>query len=74
MIALLWLRGLVTREPGPLAGVAAGTAAAVALLGSLGAFFTASEATMTARSIARVSVDWQVEVQPGATCRLEAVC
>ena len=67
MIALLWLRGLVTREPGPLAGVAAGTAAAVALLGSLGAFFTASEATMTARSIARVSVDWQVEVQPGAS-------
>ena len=51
----------------PYSKIKSHIAAAVALLGSLGAFFTASEATMTARSIARVSVDWQVEVQPGAS-------
>ena len=66
MISWIWLRGLFLRRGGVLAGVAAGTAAAVALIGSLGAFFTASEASMTALSTARVAVDWQVEVQPGA--------
>src|SRR3981081_2765045 len=39
---------------------------AVALLASLGAFFASSEATMTARSVSRVAVDLQVQVQPGA--------
>ena len=66
MIYVLWLRGLLRRRGGSLAGVAAVVAAAVALLASLGAFFASSEATMTARSISRVAVDWQVEVQPGA--------
>jgi putative ABC transport system permease protein len=46
--------------------VAAGIAAAVALLASIGSFISSSERTMTARSIAEVSVDWQVEAQPGA--------
>ncbi|MBJ7597702.1 MAG: ABC transporter permease [Candidatus Nephthysia bennettiae] len=63
---VLWLRGLLRRRGGSLAGVAVVVAAAVALLASLGAFFASSEATMTARSISRVAVDWQVEVQPGA--------
>ncbi|MDQ6742666.1 MAG: ABC transporter permease, partial [Candidatus Dormibacteraeota bacterium] len=66
MIYGLWLRGLMRNRGGSLAGVAAVVAAAVALLASLGAFFASSEATMTARSISRVAVDWQVEVQPGA--------
>ncbi|WP_426571690.1 FtsX-like permease family protein [Aquihabitans sp. McL0605] len=35
------------------------------LLASIGAFLSASKATMTTRAIATVPVDWQVETQPG---------
>jgi putative ABC transport system permease protein len=45
---------------------AAGVAVAVALLASIGAFLSASKATMTSRALSRVSVDWQVQVQAGA--------
>ncbi len=38
---------------------------AVALLGSLGAFFAASKAHMTKRAVAGVVVDWQVQLTPG---------
>ncbi|MFC7641767.1 ABC transporter permease [Streptosporangium lutulentum] len=41
-------------------------AVAVALLASLGVFLSAAKSTMTARSVQRVPVDWQIEVQPGA--------
>jgi putative ABC transport system permease protein len=41
-------------------------ALAVALLGSLGAFIASAKGQMTVRAISQVSVDWQVEVQPGA--------
>ncbi|HEV7707647.1 MAG TPA: FtsX-like permease family protein [Asanoa sp.] len=65
MIAI-WLFGLLRRRAWRLAGTASGIAAAVALVGCLGVFLAASQATMTARATARVAVDWQVEVAPGA--------
>jgi putative ABC transport system permease protein len=62
----LWLRGLARRRAGRLGAAAAGVAVAVALLASLGAFLTSSQASMTARAVRSVTVDWQVQVQPGA--------
>jgi putative ABC transport system permease protein len=64
--ALTWLWGLLRRRPARLAGTVAGIAIAVALLGSLGAFFAASKAHMTRQAAAGVVVDWQVQVAPGA--------
>ena len=66
MVGLIWLRGLVAHRRGRLVATATGVAVAVALLASLGAFLSASKATMTRRAIANVAVDWQVEAQPGA--------
>ncbi|MEV8638731.1 ABC transporter permease [Streptosporangium sp. NPDC051023] len=63
---LIWLRGLLTRRTGRLVASASGVAVAVALLAALGVFLASAMSTMTARSIQRVPVDWQVEVQPGA--------
>ncbi|GAA2323843.1 hypothetical protein GCM10010149_91420 [Nonomuraea roseoviolacea subsp. roseoviolacea] len=67
MLILIWLRGLLSRRAGRLAAAAAGIALAVALPAALGAFLASAKATMTARSIQRVAVDWQVEQQPGQT-------
>ena len=61
-----WLAGLIRRRPGRMLAVTAGIGLAVALIGALGAFLTASQSTMTARALRTVAVDWQVEVQPGA--------
>ncbi|MBO3751438.1 FtsX-like permease family protein [Streptosporangiaceae bacterium NEAU-GS5] len=66
MIILNWLRGLLLTRTWRLAAAALGIAAAVALPAALGGFLTSAKATMTARSIERVPVDWQVETQPGA--------
>src|ERR1700680_1451530 len=66
MLIGLWLRGLVRRRSGRLIGMAGGIAIAVAMVASIGSFLTASQATMTARTVANVPVDWQVEAQPGA--------
>ena len=66
MLALMWLKGLVVRHSGRLAGVALGVALTVALLAALGAFITSSAAMMTDRAIASVPVDWQVQLAPGA--------
>lgn len=65
MLVGLWLRGLFRRS-GRLMGMAGGIAIAVAMVASIGSFLTASQATMTARTVANVPVDWQVETQPGA--------
>jgi putative ABC transport system permease protein len=65
MYALTWLWGLLKRRPIRLAGSVAGIAIAVALLGSLGAFFAASKAHMTKQAAASVIVDWQVQLAPG---------
>ncbi|HJT03265.1 MAG TPA: hypothetical protein VJ757_06505 [Pseudonocardiaceae bacterium] len=61
-----WVRGLVRRRVGRLVATGCGVALAVALLASLGAFLAASQASMTARAVRTVAVDWQVQVQPGA--------
>jgi putative ABC transport system permease protein len=61
----LWLGGLVRRRGGRLLATAAGVSLSVALIAALGAFLTASQATMTSRAVSSVAVDWQVEVQPG---------
>ena len=61
-----WVAGLVRHRGGRLALTATGVALAVALIASLGAFLSASKATMTARATRSVAVDWQVQVQPGA--------
>lgn len=63
---MTWLLGLLARRRARLLGSVAGVALAVALLASIGSFVGAAESTMTARSAARVPVDWQVLVQPGA--------
>jgi len=66
VVGLIWLHGLVAQRRGRLVATAAGVGVAVALLASLGAFLSASKATMTRRAIADVAVDWQVEAQPGS--------
>jgi putative ABC transport system permease protein len=64
-MTILWLLGLLRRRAGRLLATAAGVSLAVALIAALGTFLTASQATMTARALRSVAVDWQVEVQPG---------
>ncbi len=66
MVTLIWLAGLLRRRLGRLVATALGVALAVALTAALGTFLTASKATMTARALSSVAVDWQVQVQPGA--------
>ena len=60
---LSWLVAIARRRTGRLAATAVGVALAVGLLASLGAFLSASKATMTKRAIATVAVDWQVQAQ-----------
>ena len=66
MVALNWLRALVTHRPARIFATAIGVAVGVALIASIGAFLSATNAEMTRRAIARVAVDWQVQVQPGS--------
>ncbi|MEH0586766.1 ABC transporter permease [Streptomyces sp. B21-106] len=61
-----WAGGLARHRIGRLLAAVAGIALAVALVAALGSFLTASKATMTERAVRSVTVDWQVEVQPGA--------
>lgn len=65
-LAITWLGGLFRRRVGHQIGSAVGVALAVGLLASIGAFISASKATMTTRSIETVAVDWQVEAQANA--------
>lgn len=67
MVALTWLRGLLAHRRTRLLATAAGVAIGVALLASIGAFLSSTNAKMTQRATARVPVDWQVEVQHGAS-------
>ncbi len=63
---ILWTAALIRHRTGRLAGTTVGIALAVALLASLGAFLSASKATMTQRAIDTVAVDWQIEAQARA--------
>ena len=66
MIAILWLKSLFRTTIGRVAATAAGIALAVGLLLVLGIFVVSAGDTMTARAIANVPVDWQIELAPGA--------
>ncbi|MGO4482897.1 FtsX-like permease family protein [Rhizobium pisi] len=61
-----WLIGLVRTRSGRLVGTIGGVALTVAFIACLGAFLQSSTAEMTARSVAQVPVDWQVQLLPGA--------
>lgn len=61
----IWLGGLLRARKGRLAGSMAGVALTVALLTLLGAFLAQSGASMTARAVREVPVDWQVQLVPG---------
>jgi len=65
MLSLIWALGLIRRRTARLIGTAICVALAVALLASLGAFFSFSRARMTSGAIAGVPVDWQVLLSPG---------
>ena len=67
----LWVSGLIRVRAGRLLGAAAGVACMVGLIACLGVFLLTSSAGMTARAIATVPVDWQIQLAPGAS--LEAV-
>ena len=67
MLGLTWLRGLIGRRTGRLVGQSVGVGLAVMLLASLGTFFASSRAVMTRQAIAAIPVDWQVQVNAGAT-------
>jgi putative ABC transport system permease protein len=63
-VIIIWLRGILTRFPGRLAGAALGVALTVALCGALGTQIVAGSASMTRQAIANVDVDWQVQLNP----------
>jgi putative ABC transport system permease protein len=65
MIARYWLRSLLRVAPGRTVATAAGVALAVAFAATLAIFVISASYTMTARAIANVPVDWQVELAPG---------
>ena len=67
MTALSWVRGLVRHRPARMLATVVGVAVAVALIAAIGTFLSATTSRMTARAIARVPVDWQVEAQPGTS-------
>jgi len=66
MMALLWIRGILTRRFPRFAGAAAGVALAVALLAAMTSFLVEAGASMTARAIGAVVIDWQVQMISGA--------
>ncbi len=61
----IWLRGMLRYRLGHILGTAIGIALAVALLALLGAFLVTISRSMTARSIAGVPVDWQIQLGAG---------
>jgi putative ABC transport system permease protein len=62
-----WILGIVRRRFGRVAGSALGVALTVALIATLGFFLVDSSASMTTRAVSAVTIDWQVEVVPGAS-------
>jgi len=62
----LWLKALLRRRFGRIAGTAMGVAVTVALITLLSLFLADSSASMTRRAVSAVPIDWQVEVSPGA--------
>ncbi len=67
MIVLYWLRSLIRVAPGRTLATAAGIALAVAFAATLAIFVISASYTMTARAVANVPVDWQVDPQAEST-------
>src|SRR6478735_10826840 len=65
-IVPMWLGAMLRRRPASVLLTSVGVAISVALLASVGAFVASSKDDMTHRAVSTVSVDWQVEVRPGA--------
>jgi putative ABC transport system permease protein len=63
---LIWVGGLLRHRSGRLLGAALGVALAVSLITSLLGFIDGAARSMTARAVASVPVDWQVQINPGA--------
>lgn len=61
----LWAFGLLRRRLGRMIGCATGISLTVAMLATLACFLASSSATLTARAVSGVPVDWQVELVPG---------
>lgn len=66
MIALLWIRGVLTRRYFRVVGAAAGIAVTVALFAAMSFFLLNAGNSMTARAVSAVPIDWQVQVISGA--------
>ncbi|TPN25618.1 ABC transporter permease [Mesorhizobium sp. B2-3-3] len=66
MMFLLWIRGVLARRFMRVAGAAAGIALTVALLAAMALFLANASASMTARAVSAVPIDWQVQVISGA--------
>ena len=64
MITILWFKGLISSRAGRLLGAILGVAITVALLATIAAFTVKSAASMTARAIASIPVDWQIQLAP----------
>lgn len=61
-----WMKGLVRTRFGRLAGASAGITLTVALVAAMGVFMVESNASMTARAVQAVPVDWQVQMVPSS--------
>lgn len=60
-----WIKGMLIQRPGSLFGAMAGVAVTITLLAFLEIFLVTSAATMTARAISGVPIDWQVLLAAG---------
>ncbi len=62
----IWSKGLLGSRRGRLLGAMLGIGLTIALIVAVGSFTVAASDTMTARAIAGVPVDWQIELLPGS--------
>src|SRR5262245_29569382 len=66
MVILLWIQGVLRRRFSRVAGAAIGVALSVALIAAIALFLAGASRSMTARAVAAVPIDWQVQLVPGA--------
>ncbi len=62
----IWGKGLLGSRQGRLFGAMLGVGLTIGLIVAVGSFTVAASGTMTARAVADVPVDWQIELVPGA--------
>ena len=66
MMVLIWILGVLRRRPLRVAGATMGVALSVALLAAIALFLADASRSMTARAVAAVPIDWQVQLVGGA--------